>query len=711
MLNQFVLKRLKDLFWVLAISAVVIGIGRMIFGLGASTNMLDALPWGWWKVFNMIAGAALATSGFVVAAFVYIVRAKRYYPVAKLSVILGFLGYTSSLVALIFDIGLPHRGWHPFFMWNPHSFLFEVFWCVSIYWSVTALELLPIISERFPFPKVTHFLHDIMLPFVVLGITLSTMHHSSLGSLFLASPTRLHPLWYSLWIPPEFFISAMGAGLATIVLALLVVSWLYDKPRNESVTAGLAGTSAIFLALFLLLRLTDLTVHHKWNYVFGPDVSWETRVFMVEILLQAIVPIVAFSLPRFRRSTPLLYLGSVAALLGLIMHRLDVGIVGYFRSADAIYTPNLSELLLSFGVLGAAGLLFFFLIERFPVLAGVGFEADAELAADATAESPSADQDEHGDEHAAPVRYWSWEEARAIFLGEGAFRVVGVALLVIPLVLVSLREQATGAYRAPAQPVFSGVQAEDTMRDVLIIDANRSGEAVVFPHRKHQDAFQEKYGITKEETCARCHHLSLPNDHNSVCRSCHRDMALPTPIFDLERHLPRFEDEAQLAKFQAFDPESRDDTFAACMMCHEKTMAGLESYRKTGFSYQARGFEAAMHGECMTCHRLEEKDPADPYSTGNCLGCHRPPPKVEVNGEWVVPGRPPESLPSPEDLRRGLQGPVFLPSAARQAEAREAAARAMGDGAPATQSMAAEVPADSAVSVPAEIGREKAERG
>ena len=166
---SLVLQRLKLGMWALAIAGAVVGFGRFAFGLGASTNMLDSLPWGWWKIFNMVAGAALATSGFVIAAVIYILRLKRYYPVARLSVLIGFLGYGSSLFSLLFDIGLPHRGWHPFFMWNPHSFLFEVFWCVSIYWGVTALELLPILSERFPFPKVTHFLHEIMLPFVVLG--------------------------------------------------------------------------------------------------------------------------------------------------------------------------------------------------------------------------------------------------------------------------------------------------------------------------------------------------------------------------------------------------------------------------------------------------------------------------------------------------------------------------------------------------------------
>ena len=119
---------IKDILWVVLIAGGVLGVLRFAFGLGASTAMLDSMPWGWWKIFNMVAGAALATSGFVVAAIIYIFKADRYKKVARLSVLVGFLGYGSSLVALGFDVGLPHRGWHPVFMWNPHSFLFEVFW-------------------------------------------------------------------------------------------------------------------------------------------------------------------------------------------------------------------------------------------------------------------------------------------------------------------------------------------------------------------------------------------------------------------------------------------------------------------------------------------------------------------------------------------------------------------------------------------------------
>ncbi len=640
-MNEFVLKRLKDLMWILFLAALVVGGSRFVYGLGATTNMMDALPWGWWKVFNMIAGAALATSGFVIAAVIYIFDLRQFRSVARLSVLVGFLGYGASLIALAFDVGLPHRGWHPFFMWNPHSFLFEVFWCVSLYWGVTALELLPILSERFPFPKLTHVLHEIMMPFVVLGVTLSTMHHSSLGALFLASPTRLHPLWHSMWIPPEFFISAMGAGLATMVLLILIISWLFNKEFERVVLTRLAAGSAIFLSLYLVIKVVDLTVHNKWNYVFGADKSWESQVFLVEIALQAILPILIFSIPVLRRSKPCLFIGSLAAFLGLVMHRLDVGIVGYFRTAERVYIPNAGEFILSFGLLAGAGLLFFFLIEKFPVLSGIGFGCPEE--------------DGHDSHQQPKVSIWTLQEALALLKGPGTERVLVIALLVIPLANIGLKGQGTSAFQPILSPVYASIQSGDTMRENLRIDANRNGDYVDFGHKKHQEVFQEKYRLGEKETCVKCHHLTLPKDNNTVCRSCHSDMQVPMPMFHADRHEERFKDDDQRASFASFDLDRRKQNFEACMMCHEETMIGLAAYAPKGFDQMAPGFTQAMHGNCMTCHRLEEKDPTDPFSTGNCLGCHRPQPKPAIAAElqpkepFLVPTKP-------------IRGPVIIPA-------------------------------------------------
>ncbi|GMV41408.1 MAG: hypothetical protein AMXMBFR64_31240 [Myxococcales bacterium] len=598
--NSKGLKRFKDVLWALAFAGLAAGIGRFVFGLGASTNMMDALPWGWWKVFNMVAGAALATSGFVVAAIIYILQLDKYRAVARLSVVVGFLGYGSSLVALLFDIGLPHRGWHPFFMWNPHSFLFEVFWCVSIYWGVTAVELLPIVTERFGrFRTFAHTLHEKMLPFVVLGITLSTMHHSSLGSLFMASPTRLHPLWHSMWIPPQFFVSAMGAGMAAIVLLMIFISQVYGRELDRKAVEGLSKGAAVMLGIFLLLRVADLTVNEKWSFVFGADVTWESRVFWVELALQAVLPVALLSSRWVRQNLIALGVTCTMALLGLIMHRLDTGIVGYFSTSEAIYIPNVSELVLSFGVLAAAALFFFLLVERFHVL-------------------------EVGHDH-PPL--WTPEETRAVFRGEGARRALRIVLIAIPVTVVALRSQATGPFEPIVAPVEAAVVATDPMRTVLRLDANSNGMWVDFPHKLHQTELQKLYGLAEKETCVKCHHLNIPKDNNTVCRRCHADMEVPTPMFRMENHKDRFKTDADREAFLAVNLGDKRAAFKACAGCHKDNMAGLLTYEPKGFDHQAPGYKDAMHGACLTCHRLREREknikPSDPKSPGNCLFCHR----------------------------------------------------------------------------------------
>ncbi|MGK5091369.1 NrfD/PsrC family molybdoenzyme membrane anchor subunit [Deltaproteobacteria bacterium TL4] len=598
--NEFALKGIKDGLWVLTIAFFVVGFGRFAFGLAAATNMTDMMPWGLWKVFNMVAGAALATSGFVVAAIIYIFQLDKFRSVARFSILIGFLGYGSSLTALLFDIGSPHKGWHPFFLWNVHSFLFEVFWCVSVYWAITAIELLPIVTERLPFPKFTHFLHEKILPFVVLGVTLSTMHHSSLGSLFLATPTRLHPLWYSLWMPPEFFISAMGAGLSVIVLLYIIVSWLYKQERDLEVLGSLAKGSVFFLSLYFVLKVLDFTSNQKWDFVFGPELTWESYLFQIEMLLQVIIPVIVLSIPLCRKSIPGLLVGTSSAFFGLVLHRINTGIVGYFSSAESIYTPNLSEFVLSFGILAGAGLLFLLLVERFHIF-----------------KEPETSHDGH-----SSVSLWTKEEFKAVFAGAQAKRVTKIGMVVVPLTWFVFQGQSTGPFKPTPQPVNAAVIGSDLMRSELRIDANKNGDFVVFPHKKHQELFVKEYSLEQKETCVKCHHLTLPEDNNSNCRVCHKDMELDTAFFNYENHRQRFEAKEEYKKYLNLDLSSKKNNYKVCMDCHKDNMKGLESYAAKGFNPTSPGFKYAMHGSCQTCHRLRETEPSKQDSTGNCLFCH-----------------------------------------------------------------------------------------
>jgi len=602
--DRIALARLKDLLWIIFIAGMVIGLGRFIFGLGASTNMTDQLPWGLWKVFNMVAGAALATSGFIIAAIIYIFQIEKFKPVARFSIVVGFLGYGSSLTALLFDIGLPHLGWHPFVMWNPHSFLFEVFWCVSVYWSITAFELLPVITERFPFPRLTHFIHQIMLPVVILGITLSTMHHSSLGSLFMASPTRLHPLWYSLWIPPEFFISAMGAGLSTIVLLLISFSYLYRRTVNLKLLTSLVKGSAAFLALYLVIKILDFTINQKWNFVFGPDISWETYLFWIEIVLQTIIPVIIFLTPAFRKRIIGLIIGTSSAVLGLLMHRIDTGIIGYFTSAETTYIPNLSEFLLSMGILSGAGLVFFLIVERFHIFDEPGTLADG---------------------HTPAVKLWTRSETKEVFGGARLKRTLVTAVIVIPATWILFQDQATGPFKPIAQPISPYVLGIDAMRTQLRLDGDLNGNFVNFNHKQHQEDFVDEYDFEKqEESCIMCHHLNLPNDNNTQCRACHKDMLLDTPMFNAERHRNRFKTEAAFEEFKHWEEVQPTKNFKTCLECHQENMIGLAKMSEKEFSHQAPGYKHALHGSCQNCHREREGDAAEADDDSNCQFCHLP---------------------------------------------------------------------------------------
>jgi len=179
-------RRLKLILWTLLGLGMSAALLRMVFGMGATTNLSDAIPWGLWIGFDLSA-VAMAAGGFVLAATVYIFRLERFHHVVRLSVLASFLTYVAFSTVLFFEIGLPWNIWHMIVYWNPHSPLFEVGWCVMVYSGVLALEFLPVPAEEYPhLRQVREWLVKARLPLVVIGIALSTLHQSSLGSLFSA---------------------------------------------------------------------------------------------------------------------------------------------------------------------------------------------------------------------------------------------------------------------------------------------------------------------------------------------------------------------------------------------------------------------------------------------------------------------------------------------------------------------------------------------
>jgi Ni/Fe-hydrogenase subunit HybB-like protein len=215
--------RLPRFFFWKTFGAIALGVGiyaaitRFAYGLGATTNLSDQMPWGLWVGFDVLCGVGLAAGGFTITAGVYLFGLKHLRPIARPAVLTAFLGYQLVSAGLLFDLGKPYNIWHPLVMWNPHSVMFEVAWCVMLYSTVLALEFSPMVFEKFGWHTPAKVVKKLSIPLVLAGVLLSTMHQSSLGSVFLIMPTKLHEIWYSTALPIFFFVSSIGVGLSMVI--------------------------------------------------------------------------------------------------------------------------------------------------------------------------------------------------------------------------------------------------------------------------------------------------------------------------------------------------------------------------------------------------------------------------------------------------------------------------------------------------------------
>src|SRR5438270_8403621 len=206
-------------FWTVVFVAIMLSGAysaylRYFYGLAGATNLSDQFPWGIWIGFDVLCGVGLAAGGFTLVAVVHIFNIEKYKPILRPTILTSFLGYVLVVCGLLYDLGQPHRIWHAMVMWNPHSVMFEVAWCVMLYTTVLGLEFSPAVFEHFGWKRGLRAVRIISVPLVILGVILSTLHQSSLGSLYLIVPNKLYPLWYSPILPVLFYVSAICVGLS-----------------------------------------------------------------------------------------------------------------------------------------------------------------------------------------------------------------------------------------------------------------------------------------------------------------------------------------------------------------------------------------------------------------------------------------------------------------------------------------------------------------
>ena len=367
----------RALLTLLLVTAAVIVTIRFGFGLGSVTNLSDETPWGIWVGFDILAGIGLAAGGFIMAAAVYVFGLDRYRPLLRMSILTALLGYLLFIVGLILEIGRPWNIWRCIVNHNFHSPLFEIAWCVMLYTTVLLLEFSQVVMERFGWHRLQGLLHKVLAPLVILGVLLSTLHQSTLGTLFTIVPHKLHPLWYSPILPVHFFISCLAAGLVMICFeGFLSWRFLGHRPRMD-LLPNLARVMALILVVYFVFRVEDLALRGALPLAF--TLGMPALLFWLENLLFVIVPVMIVFRTARRMTTRALFAASFCAVLGFIMNRFNVAVTGMQLIHPTGYFPTWQELVISMSLIALGFIVAGIAVTYLPVTQVGG--GDASIAA------------------------------------------------------------------------------------------------------------------------------------------------------------------------------------------------------------------------------------------------------------------------------------------------------------------------------------------
>ena len=352
-------------FWLVMAAGVAATVIRFGWGLGASTNLSDEFPWGLWIGFDILCGVGLAAGGFVVAGSVYIFNLKEYRAILRPAILTAFLGYLLVIASLMIDLGRPWYIWHAIIMWNPRSVMFEVAWCVMLYTTVLFLEFSPVVFERLKLEKLRTLVHSATIPLVILGVILSSLHQSSLGSLYLIAPTKVYPLWYSSNLPYFFFLSAVAVGPAMVTMESFLSSNAFNRGIELPILSRLGKVSAVSLAVYFVLKVEDIIGNRLIPYLF--TMNLEAMLYWTEIVLGILVPILLLLQERIRNSKQGLFFASLFIVLGFILNRLNLSITSIAGSSGVNYFPSWIEISVSLMMVGIGFALFRLAVQYFDI--------------------------------------------------------------------------------------------------------------------------------------------------------------------------------------------------------------------------------------------------------------------------------------------------------------------------------------------------------
>jgi Ni/Fe-hydrogenase subunit HybB-like protein len=353
-------------------AGVVIVVIRFIYGLGSVTNLSQEFPWGFWLGFDVITGVALAAGAYVITFVVYVMKVEKYHPIVRITVLNGLLAYIFYAGALVFDIGRPWQAYNPYIgnSFGFSSVMFLICWHFMLYMVAAFIEFSPVIAEWAGWERARKVLTSLTLGTVILGITLSILHQSGLGALFLMAKPKIHPLWWSEFIPVLFFVSSIYAGLAMIIFEGTISHRIFKKlidPEHHhafnDIIFGLAKGAAITMFVYYFFKAL-LFIHGKpWDMLNDAWGYW----FLVEVLGFVLVPGFMFAFGFRNRSLNIVRIASVMALIGIVLNRLNVSIISFKWYAEVHYYPSWQEIVVTLMIIFTEIWILRWVVTRMPV--------------------------------------------------------------------------------------------------------------------------------------------------------------------------------------------------------------------------------------------------------------------------------------------------------------------------------------------------------
>ncbi len=363
--------------WIILAIGLFITIIRFTVGIGSVTNLTDYQPWGLWIGFDLLCGVCLAAGGYFTTVGVY-VMGMHFHSAVRPAVTTAFLGYAFVVVALLYDLGHPLRLPFMFFFPGTTSVLFEVGLCVATYLTVLFIEFsvapMEWLSQKFPWLLwCRKWVIRVTILLTIFGVTLSTLHQSSLGSLYLIAPEKLHPLWYSPFMPMFFFVSSMAAGASMVIFEGFfahkgVHNYMDETHLREadSVVLAFSRAASFILFAYFMLKFIDVLVQANLHLVFTSWGAW----WCVEMFIFVLLPAMLYAKGARDGNVRLCQYTSMLTVAGIVLNRFNVSMIAFnwqLPSADR-YFPRIWEIMISIFVVTMIVTVYRFIVYNMPVL-------------------------------------------------------------------------------------------------------------------------------------------------------------------------------------------------------------------------------------------------------------------------------------------------------------------------------------------------------